>query len=117
MKSVKLINSDFSPKDDKIIRFIVDKALDVFGISLNLLFNKTRKFVSADARMSCYFIIYNYTDLSITDIANLFKKTHPLIYRDIKRLMSIKKDDAYKDYISKHNILENKVKKYKEQIV
>ncbi len=96
----------------KIIELTISKSIEVFNL-------KKAKFYSSDlgeyreARMSCYYIVSKYTDISFGKIAEVFKvKRRSVTYFHEKCKETLSIADFYPTYAQRHTILENHIIKY-----
>jgi hypothetical protein len=120
-KSVKLLGSlidatDISSEDEKrvqaLIEYTILKSIKVFNLKKTKFYNSNLSEYK-NARMSCYFLINKYTQISLGKIAEIFKvKRRSVEYYEQKcrEMQSIA--NYYPTYIQRHSTLEDHIIKY-----
>jgi len=104
-----IVVGEHSKRDSRVIEYVITRAVSVFSVSLANLLKNSKRFISTEPRMSCYYLIYVHTDLTHQDIAQIFKRKRPLITREIHRHAEILGSRSLEDYIERFNELEASV--------
>lgn len=109
-------NTDIESSEDqrakKLIELTISKSIEVFNLK-KAKFYKSNLNEYRDARMSCYYLINKYTQISLGKIAEIFKvKRRSVEYFDQKCKETLSIPNFYPTYIQRHTALEDHIIKY-----
>ncbi|WP_430409227.1 hypothetical protein [Kordia sp.] len=109
-------NVDIESSEDqrvkKMIELTISKSIEVFNLKKAKFYNSNLN-EYRDARMSCYYLIHKYTQISLGKIAEIFKvKRRSVEYFDQKCKETLSIPNFYPTYIQRHTALEDHIIKY-----
>jgi len=95
---------NIKPKKD----FVIDIVLTHFDTTFDSLLAKNKKYPIVEIRRMLCYLLRNKTNMSLNEIAKIFKQDHTTIMHAINRfqsLLDIKDERIYKDYLKITNKL------------
>ena len=98
-----------SPNKKKVItpEFIMEVVAEQFGLSIQDILSKKRDDTRSSARQIAMYLTSEYTDLSKTEIGDLFNKDHSTVIHNIKKISEKINND--KEIAESIKVLTNKI--------
>lgn len=91
----KFIKQDYKPFNDYILQNIKTKVCDFFGIEINDLYLRTKKYENCFPRFLIFAYIYKNFDVSLSFVARIFNKTHSTVLNGLKKVSNEKQLQNY----------------------